>query len=153
MSNYQNGKIYKITGTNNQGKELIYIGSTVQQLNKRLTQHKSRSYSSKIILETCNNYQIILIENYPCNTKKELFLRERYFYEIYDCVNIKTPIYLNGELQQIKAIYNLNHKEEKSKYNEQYRLDNIDKEKERQKLYRLKKKNGINNYSLNFFMC
>ena len=30
--NYQNGKIYKIIGTNNEGIELIYIGSTTKEL-------------------------------------------------------------------------------------------------------------------------
>jgi predicted GIY-YIG superfamily endonuclease len=79
MVNYNNGKIYKIV-CNTTG--LVYIGSTTKnKLCERLTQHKSRfkkynegdniKYSSFLVLEN-NNYNIILIENYKCNSKDEL---------------------------------------------------------------------------------
>ena len=95
MVNYKLGKIYRlecnITG-------LVYIGSTCEPtLAKRLTKHVShyRSYlkgtyhyvSSFKILEN-NDYNIILIEKYPCNDKDELYSRECYWSNQIDCVNI-----------------------------------------------------------------
>jgi hypothetical protein len=38
-----------------------------------------------------NNYEIILIENYPCETKEELHKRERHFIESMQCVNKVIP--------------------------------------------------------------
>ena len=35
-----------------------------------------------------NDYVIILIENYPCNSKDQLFSRERYWTNEIKCVNI-----------------------------------------------------------------
>ena len=148
MSNYQNGKIYKITGTNEQCVELNYIGSTVQPLNRRLTQHKiNKTCSSTIIFETCINYEIILIENYPCKTKKDLLLRERYFCNLYDCVNINNPIYYDGELDVIKQHYRINNIDKKKEYNKQYHINNIEKEKERGAVYRINNIDKIKEYN------
>ena len=38
-----------------------------------------------------NNYDIILIENYPCERKDELHARERYYIESLKCVNKVIP--------------------------------------------------------------
>lgn len=80
--NYQNGKIYKIWSLSS---NLIYIGSTTQELNKRLAGH-IRSYKNylKTNKNKCaafellklNDYKIELIELYKCNSKKELERRE-----------------------------------------------------------------------------
>ena len=88
MNKYENGKIYKIV-CNTTG--LIYIGSTIQTLKERLSQHKSkyrlsRTCSSHLVLQN-NNSDIILIENYPCNSRKELQLREGIFQKSIPCVN------------------------------------------------------------------
>ena len=79
MPNYQNAIIYKIT-CNTTG--LVYIGSTTTTLHKRMICHKCKSNKSKskiIIIE--NNYSSIVLEKYPCNSKKELGIRERYYIE------------------------------------------------------------------------
>ena len=39
MNKYQNGKIYKITSKQTDD---VYIGSTIQELNKRLIHHKAK---------------------------------------------------------------------------------------------------------------
>jgi hypothetical protein len=94
MVNYELGKIYKIV-CNITGK--AYIGSTCEQtLAKRLTKHvrNYRSYlkgkyhyvTSFKILEN-EDYDIILLENYPCNCKDELCARERYHQDTMECVN------------------------------------------------------------------
>ena len=83
---YQKGKIYKIechtTG-------LIYIGSTTATLKRRLSNHKcSRTPISNQVLEN-NNYEIILIENYPCQNKTELLTKEGKYQKEINCVNKK----------------------------------------------------------------
>ena len=124
MINYQRGKIYKITGTTNDGKKLIYIGSTTKTLCVRFAGHKrdmekDKKITSKQVL-LCSDCQITLIELFPCNTKDELLIRERYYYDLYDCVNTNKPIYLEGE---------------KIKIQKQYRIENEDKIKEQRKQY------------------
>lgn len=93
---YKKGKVYGIicfeTGR-------IYVGSTTDTLGGRLGDHKTswrrvrdglRKYhcSSCDIINT-GNYGIFLIENVPCETRKELTSRERYWIEQYShcCVN------------------------------------------------------------------
>ena len=91
MVNYKDGKIYKIV-CNVTGK--IYIGSTCKKLlSSRLAQHNYEfknhpKCSSRVILEN-NNYNIILIELFSCDTKDELLKRERYYIEQNECVNIR----------------------------------------------------------------
>jgi len=76
MVNYSNGKIYKIISDQT---DLIYIGSTTQQLSKRKQRHKSnKDCSSKEILQY-EDARIILIEMFSCNCKEELSAREQYF--------------------------------------------------------------------------
>ena len=99
MPNYKLGKIYKIVdNTNNE----CYIGSTcertlarrlaghVKDHRKYLTNSNNKSVTSFRILAN-NNYDIILIESYPCNTKDELHRRERYYIEHSECVNKVIP--------------------------------------------------------------
>jgi hypothetical protein len=90
---YKNGKIYRLV-CNVTG--LQYIGSTTQPLSKRMYTHKS-SYkrdidtcSSKEVLDN-GDFDIILIENFPCENKEELHKRERYYIESTNCVNKRIP--------------------------------------------------------------
>lgn len=95
--NYQNGKIYKIVSN---VSDKIYIGSTCQPLSKRLSRHRSlyKSYlktkkgftTSFSVLEE-GNYEIILVENFPCSNQEELRKRERHFIESLQCVNKVIP--------------------------------------------------------------
>ena len=91
MVNYQLGKIYKIV-CNETGEQ--YIGATCQKkLCTRLAQHVSKhnNTTSRTIIDS-GNYEICLIENYPCNCKDELHMRERFFIETLDnCVNKYIP--------------------------------------------------------------
>lgn len=118
MPNYQNGKIYKITGTTDEGKELIYIGSTVQKLCKRFATHKSDKDCTSTVILNCSNCKITLIESYVCNSREELVSRERYFYDLYDCVNKKKPILYDGE----KKISNHNYYLDNIETYQEYRL-------------------------------
>jgi hypothetical protein len=94
MIDYQQGKIYKIE-CNVTGK--VYIGSTCEPiLARRLAGHitsykrylngKSHYVSSFDVLQN-GNYDIVLIESYPCNSKDELHARERNHTNNIDCIN------------------------------------------------------------------
>jgi hypothetical protein len=74
---YQRGQIYSIRSPQT---EMVYYGSTVQPLYKRFHAHNTdmkRDYycSSQEILKLGDAY-IEWVENYPCNSKKELDRRE-----------------------------------------------------------------------------
>ena len=83
MSDYKQGKIYKIVDLTTENN--IYVGSTCQTLEKRLSGHvwdysRNKYLTSSEVLKN-GNYEIVLIENYPCDSKFELHKRERYFIE------------------------------------------------------------------------
>ena len=105
MPNYKLGKIYQIvcltTGE-------LYIGSTtLKTLAERLSGHKrdfkqwkngkGHYLTSFIILEK-NNYQIELVEAFPCNSKDELNTKEAHYIKNTVCVN-KT--YKNTEIKPV----------------------------------------------------
>ena len=129
MPNYQNGKIYKIIS---QHTDKCYVGSTtLKYLSLRLTKHRvsyknNSPTTSKYILEL-GDYEIVLLELCPCNSKDELHKRERHYIDILDCVNKNKP----------------RTKEEIKQYQFQYRVDNKDKSKEYYKDYRIKNKEAI----------
>jgi len=131
MLNYNNGKIYKLWSPHT---KWIYIGSTVQDLNKRYNKHKSdyihwRLCSSKYLFDEYDDIEIKLIEKFPCNNEAELVARERYHYlknkEI--CINEREPgrntkeYYMDNKdiINSRQKIYNINNKdkikEQKSK--------------------------------------
>jgi predicted GIY-YIG superfamily endonuclease len=106
MTNYKNGKIYKITS---QGK--IYIGSTTQSLSQRLGGHKkdNKSITSLYHFVYNTDCQITLIELYPCNSREELLMRERYHIDQNpNCINkCKKP--LLSEEERINSIKQQKH--------------------------------------------
>jgi len=122
MVNYQKGKIYKIVC--NYSKK-IYIGSTCSSLSKRLSGHLSKENC------TCKDFispQIFLIEDYPCERKEQLTMRERHYIESLDCVNNRVPHRTWKEW-----------KETKPKYFKDYYLDNKNKALEKAKKQNKKK--------------
>jgi hypothetical protein len=121
---YQRGKIYKIVDNTT---DKIYIGSTCENtLARRLAGHvkdykyylnsKTHYVSSFDILANAD-YDIILIELYPCNSKDELLARERHYKDTLICVNKNRPgIFLElGKKEYVKQ-YRTDHKEHIKKY-------------------------------------
>ena len=137
MVNYKLGKIYRIK-CNVTGLE--YVGSTCEPtLAKRLTKHVGvyRSYlkgtynyvSSFKILEN-NDYDIILIEKYPCNDRDELHSRECYFTNQIDCVNIhknQGVVKRSGGIKEYKKEYRESNKDKILKIKKEYYNNNKDK--------------------------
>jgi hypothetical protein len=137
MSNYENGKIYKLTSPNT---DMIYIGSTIQSLNRRFNSHKIDINKGKGITSfnmfIWNDAKIQLIERYECNSKKELVLREQYYIELYSdyCVNFRKAY----QTEKQRKVYNKKYKQtEKYKETEKkYKQTNIEKIKTKNKVYR-----------------
>ncbi len=85
MPDYQKGKIYMLATQKNCK---IYIGSTTTTLHSRFQSHQSKykrwlegigkNYKSAFELLEYNDCKIELIEECPCDTLKELHLREGY---------------------------------------------------------------------------
>lgn len=167
MPDYQNGKIYKITGTTDDGKELIYIGSTIQKLCVRFAGHKCNSKLGKKKLTSCQvlsckNCLITLIELFPCNTKEELLMRERYYYDLYDCVNKQSPIQFeyerkeynkqhNDETKEYRKLHYENNKEHILKYHKEYYEENKEIIAEKTKQYREKNKEILTNQHKKYY--
>jgi predicted GIY-YIG superfamily endonuclease len=121
---YQLGKIYKILDNTNGN---IYIGSTCEPtLARRLTNHvsnykrylkKLHRYTSSFEIIKNGNYNIMLIELYPCNSKNELISKERHHIETLNCVNKVVPGRTDRE-------YYLDHQENEIKRGLEYRNEN-----------------------------
>ena len=159
MVNYQLGKIYRIV-CNTTGK--VYIGSTCEPtLAKRLAKHndvykqwlkgnRNNTITSFQILEQ-NSYEIILIENYPCDTKDELHSRERFFIENTQCVNKIIPTRTQKEYNELhhdrncllKRKYYEENKNEISENNKIHYKENKEIILERNKEYKLINKEKI----------
>lgn len=146
MVNYQQGKIYKIE-CNITG--LIYIGSTCKTtLAQRMSQHrskykeylngKSNYYSSFTVMEN-NDYDIILIEDYPCNSKDQLFARERYYTNKIECVNIRKN---QGRYLELG----------KKEYFKKYKKENTDTIQVQQSEYYKMNKQYLNDYSKEYYV-
>ena len=129
---YKKGKIYKIVNTENNN---IYYGSTTQPLHKRLNEHRRQKHNSCMSKNLCvdlHNCSIVLVENFECNTREELLMRERFHIENNVCVNKYSPIKTKEE-----------HKLYKKKWNDK----NIDKRRIQMKQYQEKNKESINEYN------
>ena len=127
MPDYSKGKIYELYNKNT--NEMIYIGSTIQPLYKRLGGHKYDCKKKncpiyKYIKENNIEYGIRLIENFPCNNKEELLKKE----------GEKQREYKDKILNVCIA----------GRTDKEYREDNKDKIKEKKKEYHQENKDEIN---------
>jgi len=113
---YSKGKIYRIV-CNETGEQ--YFGSTTQTLAQRMTLHRylakkeKNACRSKQIIDR-GNYDVVLCEECPCETKEQLHACERKWIEENDCVNKYVP----GRTTQ--EAYD----EYKKQYYKQYREEN-----------------------------
>ena len=158
-NNYSNGKVYYIENLINNKK---YIGSTKKSLEHRFNDHKNcfnagkdknRKIYAAMAEHDIKNFVINLIEEYPCESKKELRLREAHFIMLYDTIENGYNTYLSivdvdektykhdwyesnkdRILQMRKDWYDKN-RETKIAYQKEYAEKNKDKVKEYQKNY------------------
>ena len=127
---FTKGKIYKIT---NDFNDDVYIGSTCDRLVKRFAAHKKDAQKEKFknipLYKLINEigferFRIQLIEDFLCADKYELRQREGYYIRQY------------GTLNKLIA----------GRTKEQYREDNKEKIKEKDKQYYKDNKEKIKNY-------
>jgi hypothetical protein len=162
VKNYQLGKIYKMESPSG----LIYVGSTCEPtLARRLAGHK-RNYkqwiknnqkyitSFKLFEESEDNVNILLLENYPCNSSDELTAREGHYIKLLNCVNKRIEgrtqkEYISDNIDKIYKYHNEwinrngdyfkeyydNRKEHMIKKQMEYNKNNADTIREYQKNY------------------
>jgi hypothetical protein len=129
INKYSNASIYTIRCRTDDS--LIYVGSTISPIHKRLCSHKTNCKNGKagslynhIKNDDWSDWYLELYEKYPCNDRAELCKREgeviREIGTINKCIAGRT----------MKEYYN----EKKHDYKKYYN-DNADKKKEYQKEY------------------
>ena len=136
MVNYNKAVIYKIVSKDLDHK-YCYIGSTCNFI-KRKSQHKENCnpnykksslplYQHIIKNGGWKEFEMVLVQNYPCETKLELHKRERECKEIYnDNLGVKVPTRTRKE-------YREDNKEKITEKNKQYNRDNKEKIAEQRK--------------------
>ena len=128
--NYQNGLIYKIVSNNPDIKD-CYVGSSTN-FKQRKADHKKNCNSEKSKKYNLNvykfirdnggweNWSMVQIEPYPCNTKRELESRERHHFEQLNAnLNSQNPSRTPKEYKQ-------DNREAILAQKKQYRQDNRD---------------------------
>jgi len=125
MSDYSNGKIYKIVCHETHE---VYYGSTTSTLGIRLSQHKCKSKcKSKQIMDR-GNYSIILVKDFPCESRKELEREEGIYIRNNECINKMVAGRTHEE-------YREENKDKKCEYDKVYREENKDVILTRKKQY------------------
>lgn len=92
---YSKATIYKLVNKFDTNEKMIYIGTTTNwtvrkyQHKRRCNDETDQGYNWKIykyIRKTggFQNWDMKIIEDYPCNTDLELSSRERYYIEYYN---------------------------------------------------------------------
>ena len=152
---YSKGKIYKII-CNTTG--LIYVGSTIQKLCERLSGHrnnyklylqgKTRFITSFDIIKN-DNYEIILIDECPCNNKEQLLREERKYIESIECINKIIPTrtekeYRENNKEEINEKKRENYKNTKGQQKKEYYEKNKKEIQEKQRIYRENSKEKYN---------
>jgi hypothetical protein len=141
MPDYSKAKIYKIVDNTS---DKCYVGSTCEPtLARRLAKHvsdykryvngKHNNVTSFKIIEN-GNYDIQLIEGFPCETKDQLHAREGYWIQQTACVNkVVAGRTQKQYYEENKELFNQKHKQyyeqNKDKIRE-YREQNKDKKKQ-----------------------
>jgi hypothetical protein len=126
MDKYRNGKIYKLIDLDS---DKVYIGSTIQTLEYRLTAHKS-SYNL-CISNTFKDPYIQLLCNYPCKSNRALEKEEQKYIDMYDCVNKQKSFQTKEEKKEQIKQYHLEHKDIIYEKMKKYQIVNKDKIKQR----------------------
>jgi len=119
MPDYSQGKIYCIRSSQTDD---VYYGSTCVSLRQRLREHKvakTPNLTSKKILQFEDAY-IELVEEFPCNNRKELNIREGLYIQNNPCVN--KVVTGRGRQESVKAYYET-HKEESKVYREAHKAE------------------------------
>ena len=141
------GRVYKII--HNQS-DIVYVGSTFNQLRHRFYCHKTKGCSSSIgkYIEKYGkkNFTIMLIKEYQVCDRKHLKVWEQFWINKLNCINIYNaiPFLWRKEYQKTKdKEYYENNKDKKKEYREKHR----ENKKEIMKQYYKKNKEKIKKHN------
>ena len=152
MTSYQYTKIYKLICKDTNITD-IYIGST-NNINKRkilhkynTTNQKSKSHNFRVyqfIRDNggWNNWDIIIIENYPCENKKQSLIREEEIRkELQPTLNTNKATKTKEEHKIQRQKYYLDNKELFQEHSKKYREENREYDLQRKRDWYKQKKN------------
>ena len=144
MPDYSLSKIYKLVSNKT---EDIYIGSCLMRLSTRLSCHKnlSNKCASKKLFTNDAIITIVLLENYPCNTKNELKARELHYITTNNCININKPFVCDIPFSDIKA-WHKEYRQANTEHRKEYYTINAEHKIEKQKIYNDMHKEQIEEY-------
>ena len=132
---YSKGKLYKLVSD---FTEKTYVGGTIKELSVRKSEHETgcdrwinekpnSPYVSSFELLKLGECRIELLENFPCNNRRELDERERYWIEnTPNCVNKVIPFRTAEELRERRQKHD-------QKYKAEYYILNKEKISQRSK--------------------
>lgn len=160
MVNYAKSIIYKLCCKNPSITD-EYIGSTTNK-DRRKHQHKNCCNNENIEKNNLpvyrciranggfENWDMIVLEEYPCESKRELEMRERYWFELINpTLNKFIPRRTDEEIKELEKKYNKSDacKESKRKYmksdagkESNRKFNKSDAKKEANRKYRIKRK-------------
>lgn len=150
MNKYQHAKIYKIVSPST---GLVYVGSTAQSLSKRMKEHRKcykywvknkTNYTTSYKVLECGDAKILLIKDYPCNSKKELEKEEGEEMKKIDCVNTVVAGRSGKE-------YYKDNREKILKDRKEYHKNNREKILKDKKEYHKKNKEKMNKNSAEYY--
>lgn len=158
MNKYNNSKIYKLI--NKQNNEIIYVGSTINKLNKRMCAHRVDSIKfpeRKIYIECnrigMNNVRIVLVENVVCQNKENLHMREQYYIDLLvPGMNARGAVFNVEKEKENKKKYYTENKVELGKKNKKYHTENKAEIDKYQKDYHIENKAEINKYQKDYYI-
>ena len=155
---YNRSKVYKLQDNIN---FYFYIGSTCNELRKRLQQHKvmSKIEKNRKVYSYFNsigweNVKIILIQEFNLENRHQLLREEDKVIQIYlqdqKCLNVKRPFY-GLEPKEQKEVYRKTNKEHLKEADKKYRAENYEQISIKQKQYRDKNKEMFSEYKKNWY--
>jgi hypothetical protein len=140
MPDYSLGKVYAII-CRKTGRQ--YIGSTCEPtLARRLSGHVSSfkyymegkgNYFSSFEIIKDNDYYIVLLESYPCNSKDELRMCEQKHINLNENINMMKAYQTTEESKEYRKQQNIKNTDKRKKHYEANREELIEKAKENYK--------------------
>jgi len=144
MPDYSSGKIYMVyPKVEDPDEGDVYYGSTTVTLARRMAVHRSKkNCSSKLLFDKygVENCFIELVENYPCETKEQLYKKEGEYIRANKCIN--KNIAGRPKNEQMKEYY-IENRDKLSEQRKEYRIENRDKISEQRKEYYIENRDKL----------
>ena len=148
------GYIYKIWSISN--PEMVYYGSTQQQVCKRLNDHRKdynmwkkannkKLFTTSFLIFDIGEYEYATLESMEFEEKFELRNRERFYIENNKCVNICVPNRTKKEWgEENREIIKDQNREKVVAYAKKYKEENREKIKGHDKKYKEENRENLN---------